>query len=152
MTEVKANVTDWLAKLVIKDFDTKPWPGREPKANLAKLYDHYWNCIATCHDAIKTCNELLNSPALSLQSKWREVIKENWPEFPDDLIECLQPKVKWPPWLRDKIGNEKLKQWDNKPEMIALEWAARKGDAEDFAYTPSSLKKRLAQQNPKKKK
>lgn len=117
--------------------------GKQAKANLTKLYDYYEHIIGDWIEASEIFQSCLASRSPIRRKEWREAIKRNFSDLPDDLIERLQPISTWSELIASACATQ---GGEDKPEDIALEHAARKCGASNYSYKLSSLRENYNRQ------
>jgi hypothetical protein len=143
LTNLKKHVAAYFADWLIQPLATRPRPGRRPKADLSQLSNHYDAIIQDWQGAYDLCRAKLALRSAMLRDAWRDDVKAAFPDFPEDLIERLQPMTDWP----EESANICLQQGgEGKPEDIALEHAARMCGADAYAFKLSSLRKTYQKQ------
>lgn len=143
LTELKKEVADYFADWLTQPLATKPRPGKKPKADLSRLSDHYNTIINDWMDALATCRATLKLRSGAKRDAWRADLKRQYPTFPEDLIERLQPMTDWPEWIADVCEEQGV---EDKPQDIALEQAARLCGAGNYAFKLSYLEKVFREQ------
>jgi len=117
--------------------------GKDPKADLSSLSQHYDKVRAIWIEAADLYNTIMRSKHSYRKKEWMEDIKNAFSDLPEDLILRLQPFSEYPIELAT-ICSEKGGM--NDPEDIALEHAAQLCGAEPYTFKLSSLKSKLKKQ------
>lgn len=117
--------------------------GRVRRANLRRLSQHYDSAIMGWIEAYEMCRSALSSGSAIRRDGWRDDIKKAFPDFPEDLIERMQPIKDWPDQI---LHHCSAKGGEDKAEDIALEHAARLCGAKNYAYKLTVLRKNYNEQ------
>lgn len=138
--ELSQEVTRWHRKRL----GIRRGGDRRSKAKIDRLKEHFDQRVNDWCKAYLDCREALNSHRPEKREAWRLEVKNYNPDFPDDLIERLQPMTEWP----NEISDICLEQGgEDRAEDIALEHAARLCGAESYAYKLATLQERYRKQN-----
>jgi hypothetical protein len=138
LTDLKKNVAAFFADWLTQPLATRPRTGKKPKADLSRLSDHYNAIIDDWTDAFALCRSMMGLRSDKLRARWRSGLKKQYPMFPEDLIERLQPMAEWP----ERISDVCVEQGgEDKPQDIALEHAARLCGAGEYAFKLTYLEK-----------